>query len=284
MRRNSALATAVATLILVTAGSEFALGGDGEIKALHRVVSWVSADATHRGAHLMHIASDGLSNRLFFRSADGARLVLADRLDPRRGQLTWTLLDDRSGWWARLTADYGYRAETLNVFFAHYNELVDPSFGYRFETSGGAFVEGTLGKEASHDVPGSLLHRLTDEQLSARVSDAMPDDVRGAVLLLDTSLAGVGGATRLGEVIEGKSYQPLLELLALTLRQEDRALRPAPVPMLLDELHKGLAVPPAVESLLAEFEMVDGAQPMRQAVGPPIVDITEGSPAVAQAP
>lgn len=248
-------------LPLPSRGAAPAAAGEGEAKQLTRVVSWLSKDAVYRGVHFVRIEGDGVSNRLFFRAADGARLVLADRLDARQGRLTWSLADDRSDWRVRLTADYGFRAETLQDFFAEYPEAEHESFGYRFQTEDGTVVEGVLGEDAAYDLPGALLHRLTDDGLAGPLAGGMPEEVRAAVLFLDRSLAQVGGAVRAGQTIEGDAHEPLLELLALVLRQEHRALRPPPLPMRLDELHEGHAGSPAVDALLTEFETVDRELP-----------------------
>lgn len=260
--RVSILLLLPALLLSLWAGAQPTDGAEG--KAIQRRVSWTSVDGQPEGLHIVGIGEKELEECLYFLPDSGTGLIVSSRLDPRTGDLTRRVQDDGSGWWARLSTRFGFEAETLSDFFGRVHSMTDEdtSVVVRFETSQGVVLE-TAGSVKAYDLVGILFEELKSEHLTAGVAQGIPAAARDAVLFLDVSLGDVHAMHEPG-LVSGEQEDPLVELLSRILQEEMGSLRPAPVPMRLEDFRKGLDLSEASQTLLESFATLDTAEPLRE--------------------
>ncbi len=230
-----------------------------------------------RGLRLLDSGAGGYVTRwLVLDEERGWRLVLTQTLEPRRGVDTTVILDDISGWWARLEYRSGVQAESLSAYFARARELptIDEATGftdYRLTAAGGfTFAPRIPARGATKDVIwDGLFDQLGAVGLSEILAASVPEDFRAAVLFLDVSL--MDPAVPPGEVADRpRDWPGLLGFLARVLRSElppdDPRLAKFATPWSMRRvgpIGKGTSVvEPELLELASHFRSVDNADPL----------------------
>jgi hypothetical protein len=208
----------------------------------------------------------------------GWRLILTQTLDPRRGVDTTEILDDVSGWWARLEYRSGVQAESLDAYFARGRELptTDEATGfldYRLTAVGGfSMVPRIPVRGATKEVIwDGLFEQLGAAGLIQGLTADVSESFRDAVLFLDVSLMELGSDSAPGGVADRPRYWPgLLGLLARVLRStlssDDPRLVEFATPWTMRRvgpIGKGSSiVEPELLELASHFRSVENADPL----------------------
>jgi hypothetical protein len=271
MNSNSTVPTVliVALLLFAPLGSGAASANADGPKILQRVISWSSEGSQPQGLHIVRVSHTKLTERLFFLPDRGRGLIVTSSLDAVQGTTTRTVLDDASGWWARLTTKYGFQADSLDKFFglSHAADESSPEI-LCFETSAGAKVEISSSTAGTYDLPSLVLKTLEKEGLASTVVGSIPELTRESLRFLGASLGDVHSAVSPGP-IRGDSSDPLLIVLSRAINNEMGGRGLAPAPMMLVEMTKGSNTTTATEELLRRFASIDRAVPLSSLIGGP---------------
>ena len=252
-------------------------GGHDAKRAAYWAYAWKAPTGATgpKGLRLYDSGAAGSVMRLLLLDEErGWRLILTQTLDPRRGVDSTEIVDDVSGWWARLEYRSGVEAESLEAYFSRTRELpsIDEATGfldYRLTAAGGfSMIPRLPARAATTEVIwDGFFEQLGAAGLIQHLTADIPDSFRDAVLFLDVSLTEFGQ----GEVADRpRDWPGLLGLLARVLRSnlpsDDPRLAEFAIPWTMRRVgpsgRGSSIVEPELLELASQFRSVENADPL----------------------
>lgn len=266
MRLRALTVVGIGVSALLGAGVGFAADqGDEGSRGHHRSITWQDASGAElaMGLYVLRTRPDFFLVRVLAETPDGSRIVMTQTLDPRTGIDETTLLDDASGWWARVSKDLEITEETLPGFFqASERSLpLGKEISVRLTTEDGFAFETGVAIQEPKEMHWSFIERLAATGSVPALSDSIPPALHEAILFLDSSLSpdplpSLSPENGLAHAVRGP-----IEILAGALRQappEGLTFPEDPSAMEMGPPVKGLALSdPATLELVAGFRSVE---------------------------
>ena len=281
MNRKSLIGGSLASLALVlsaargsTEGAETPPEREYRSAGFHRGFDWREAAGAGQaqGLYLVDMVPAGMVQRVLVEDPAGRPVRITKTLDVRRGLDTCELLDDTTGWWARLDLDFGIQADSLGAFFAADEARAasgKPSpLRVRFAADGTSPVE----VEVAATEPKAL-HLAVAEAVRAAAPGndlvaTMPAGLAQAILFFHTALSPSPLETRVEGDNLAYSARGVVEVLANVLRAAppkglDVERYSAPWPMTVRPMERGTSSSdPAVLELVSRFRSVENSDPL----------------------
>ncbi len=242
--------------------------------AIHRSLEWRQPEGGGQatGLYLIGIVPAGMITRILILSPGGRAIRITYTVDPRRGVQTGELLDDATGWWARLEERFGIRADSLGAYLAYDRWIWDTSapdkVRLRFAASGASPVEEELPLTEPTVPYARFAEVLAASGTGGEVVARLPVGLAEAVLFLDTSLSPTPAPLQAELDNLGYAARGVFEVLAELLRAAppeglDVAGDRLPWLMSVERAQKGTATSdPAVLELTSRFRSVENADPL----------------------
>jgi len=251
-----------------TSGRDYGSG------SIHRSFEWQEAAGAGRaaGLYLMDFVPTGMVSRVLAEDPTGRQVRITVSLDPRRGLETCELLDDATGWRARLDLDFGLQADTLGAFFvadeARSAALRHTPFRLRFAADGTPPVEVEVAAEEREALHAAVAEAVRAAAAGEALVARLPEGLAQAILFLDASLSPHPLQTR----TEGDNFahglRGVVEVLADVLRAAppeglDLGRYATPWPMTVGPMVRGTSSSdPVVLEFVSRFRSVQNADPL----------------------
>lgn len=279
-RENSRLLVPLLTLLVAMAGP--AVAGQVEASrdrnygsgATHRSLEWRQPEGGGKavGLFLADMAPAGMITRILVQDPDGRPIRITQTIDASGGVETGELLDEDTGWWARLELRLGVRADHLGGYFAAAEMLsatpAPPKVRLRFVAAGASPVEAELALAEPAVLRAALAAALAASGAGGEMVAHLPQGLAEAVLFLDSSLS----PSPLPIHAEGDNLayasRGVVEVLAHLLRAAPRegldvGRYSTPWPLGVGPFEKGTSSSdPAVLELVSRFASVENADPL----------------------
>lgn len=244
--------------------------------SVHRYFEWRNSEGEGRatGLYLVDFVPTGMVSRVLAEDPAGRQVRITVSLDPRRGVQICELLDDATGWRARLELDNGLRADTLGAFFAAdvARSAARQPVVYRvsFTADGTRPVVVDLELDV---VEPETLHAAVTEAVSAagaarQLAPRLPPELAETVLFLDSSMS----PQPLQAHTEGDNFahglRGVVEVLADILHTAppeglEVERYATPWPMTVGPMKRGTSSSdPAVLEFVSRFRSVENADPL----------------------
>lgn len=251
-----------------TPGREYGSG------SIHRSFEWREARGTGRasGLYLMDMVPAGMVSRVLVEGPAGRRIRITNALDPRRGLETCELLDDATGWRARLDLDFGYQADGLGAFFAADEARSAAAqhvpFRLRFAADGTPPVEVEVAAEERAVLHAAAAEAALSAGAGKELAARLPPGLAEAVLFLDSSMS----PHPLQAHNEGDNFAHGLRGVVEILADIVRAAPPegleveryaTPWPMTVRPMERGTSSSdPTVLEFISRFRSVQNSDPL----------------------
>ncbi len=279
MNHRKNLVTILALLPLAFSAAALADGGAPTAErayreaAFHRAFEWrePAGDGSASGLYLMDMVPAGMVQRVLVEDPAGRQVRITQSLDVRRGVQTTELLDDATGWQARMELDFGFRAETLGAFFAAdeaRSKAAEPApLRLRFAADGAPAVETEVAATDPAAVHAAVAEAVRASAAGALVA-GLPEGLAEAVLFLDGSLSPEPLESRSEGDNLAHGARGVVEVLAAALRAAppeglDAGRWGTRWPMTVRPIERGTSSSdPMVLEFVSRFRSVQNADPL----------------------
>jgi len=241
--------------------------------AFHRAFEWRETSGTGHaeGLYLIDMVPAGMVQRVLVEDPTARQVRITKSLDVRRGLDTSELLDDATGWWARLEVDFGFEAETLGAFFAadevRSKQPRPEPLRVRFSADGVRPVEVEVAAIDPETLHSAVAEAMRSEAAGETLAARLPEGLAQAILFLDASLSPEPLEAREGDNL-AYSARGVVEVLADVLRAAppeglEVGRYATPWPMTVRPIERGTSSSdPSVLEFVSRFRSVENADPL----------------------
>ncbi len=244
----------------------------GEI-GFHRSVHWNTPAGKQAlgGVYLFEAVRTGAVTRVLIEDDVGRPIILTRTVDALSGRDSYEILDDRTGWWARIDIDTGVTAEYLGAYNSIAMEELMPenqvTLGFKLTTRDGLAFERELPLVSSLTLPyQELAGALREAGLADQLAAEMPVGLSDATRFLDTSMSPKLGSHEGFGDDEAYPLRGVVEVLVNVTSSEPAEPSGGegePWVMTVGEIQKGIGVvDPSLLELVSRFRSVDNADPL----------------------
>lgn len=249
------------------AASGSCLNDPNDPSGFYRTLHWkeISGSQEARGLSIFECSFEGFTNRVFVVTPTGRSILLTKVFSPHKGTEVFTWMDEETGWWLRLTKEFGLTWPTLEEYFdADFRELaagpgrpvtlsVSTSRGFSYST------QVALHAQAEGETREFLSQLVSHGDLSDLLLATMSSELRADILFLSEIWSDPRH--------EGAIMKPIVEIVGGALQQTAGAGSSFPTrarwKQIVGELRKGTTVTnPEDLGFLSRFPSVSTSDPL----------------------
>ncbi len=239
----------------------------------HRSIHWhnPSGEQTLSGLFLFEAIRVGAVTRALIEDAVERPVILTHTMDAHRGRHSIELLDDGTGWWARIDIDTGVTAEYLGAYFRVVGETLRaehrPVLGYTFTTRDGLVFERDLPLVSSRSMSyQEFADALHEAGLADQLLAGLPAGLSDSIRFLDAFMSPELGSQEGSSANDAYILRGVIEVLvnvAGSEPAEPSGGEGEPWVMTVGEIRNGIGVvDPDLLELVSRFRSMDNADPL----------------------